>query len=99
MNTTQKILPFLNNKLTHCVYCKSTILWYPSGKFNVLQSGNDHVFECLKHGCALVTHTLPEQYSSPHEIGSFLLSLINDGIPVSIAESAALNLISVTLAA
>jgi hypothetical protein len=53
----------------------------------------------MTHGCVLISHTLPEKYSGPDEMGSFLLTLIEDGIPAEIAEAATLKLINVSLAA
>ena len=99
METNQNILTFPKDKLTYCVHCKSTILWYRSGDITFLQKGTTNVFECLTHGCVLISHTLPEKYSGPDQMGSFLLTLIQDGIPAEIAEAATLKLINVSLAA
>jgi hypothetical protein len=46
----------------------------------------------MTHGCVLISHTLPEKYSGPNEICSFLLILIHDDIPAEIAEAATLKL-------
>jgi hypothetical protein len=99
MKTNPNIPTILKDKLTYCVHCKKTILWYRSGKLTLLRKGMNNVFECITHGCVLIVHTLPEEYCGPEEIGSFLLTLIKDGIPARIAETAALKLINVSLAA
>lgn len=99
MKTKQNILTFPKDKLTYCVHCESTILWYLSGEIILLKKGTTNVFECMTYGCVLISHTLPDRYSGPDEMGSFLLTLIRDGIPANIAEAAALKLINVSLAA
>jgi hypothetical protein len=99
MKTKQNILTIPKDKLTFCVHCKRTILRYRSGKITLLQKGTTNVFECITYGCILISHTLPEKYSGPHEMGSFLLTLIQDGVPAKIAEAAALKLVNVSLAA
>ena len=99
MKTKQNVLTFPNDELTYCVHCKSTILWYRSGKMTLLKKGASNVFECMTYGCVLISHTLPDKYSGPGEMGSFLLTLIRDGVPPKIAEAAALKLINVSLAA
>ena len=95
----QNTLKRLKNEITHCIYCKSSILWDGYGNAEILKSANNHVFECMKTGCCLVIQKIPEYCSTPEELGSFLMTLIQDGIPSEVAESAALRLISERLAA
>jgi hypothetical protein len=99
MKTKQNILNFPKDKLTYCVNCSSTILWHRSGQITLIGTATIEVLECMKHGCVLINHMLPEKYSGPDEIGSFLLTLIHDGIPSNIAEAAALTLVNVSPAA
>lgn len=88
----EKMLEQLQNKISYCVKCSSTLYWNNEGIPQLVKLGTKDVPECLDRGCTLIYMEVPEESCNPGEMELLRLALIQNGVSVEAADSAVATL-------
>jgi len=82
----------LQNKISYCEKCSSTIYWDNQGIPQMIKLGSKDVPQCLDRGCTLIYMQVPEDSCNPGEMELLRLALIQNGLSVEAADSAVAGL-------
>jgi hypothetical protein len=99
METKKQFMEYWKNVISYCNRCSSTILWDEFARPVLLNHGNDNLEICLDNGCECVYTHVPELCAQVADLDLLILALAQSGVPKQHAESAALKLTRVSVAA
>jgi hypothetical protein len=88
----EKMIEGLQNRISYCEKCSSTLYWDNQGIPQMIKLGNKDVPECLDRGCTLIYMQVPEDCCNPGEMELLRLALIQNGLSVEAADSAVASL-------
>jgi hypothetical protein len=83
----EKMLEGLQNKISYCEKCSSTLYWNHEGIPMMIKMGSKEMPECLQIGCTLIYMEVPEDCCNPGEMELLRLALIQNGLSVEAADS------------
>lgn len=99
MDTKENFTENWKNVITYCTRCGSTILWDEFARPALLNQGNNQILTCLDRGCESVFTKVPELCAHVANLDLLILALVQSGVPEAYAESTALRLTRVSVAA